>query len=101
MSSSLCSVLFLCLAVCYFADVSMSRAVNCASKRWHSSIGCQEVKELKSIKREVHSREKLNRLLLKYLRSSMRSLRFGGPRGTKRADKQKKNGKVVVVDDLK
>ena len=64
MSSSLCSVLFLCLAACYFADVSMGRAVNCGSKRWHSSIGCQEVRELKAIKKEVHSREKCKCLFL-------------------------------------
>ena len=56
------SVLSVCLVVlfliCYGMKPVYSRSVNCASKRWHSSIGCQELTELKVIRKEVYSREK-------------------------------------------
>ena len=56
------SVLMVCLVAlflfCHGVKPVSSRSVNCGSKRWHSSIGCQELSELKVIRKEVHSREK-------------------------------------------
>ena len=56
------SVLMVCLValflLCHGVKPVSSRSVNCGSKRWHSSIGCQELSELKVIRKEVHSREK-------------------------------------------
>ena len=65
------SVLSVCLVVlfliCYGMKPVYSRSVNCASKRWHSSIGCQELTELKVIRKEVHSREKCKIIYLSHI----------------------------------
>jgi hypothetical protein len=42
----------------FHIDVSVSRAINCANKRWHGSLGCQQVEELKQMRREMQNNER-------------------------------------------
>lgn len=39
-------------------DVSVSRAINCGNKRWHGSLRCQQVEELRQMRREMQNNEK-------------------------------------------
>lgn len=50
----------LCLTA-FAVYIQMNRAqpvINCATKRWHGMIGCQQIAALNSIKKEIRNNEK-------------------------------------------
>uniref|UniRef100_A0A7M5WKA7 Uncharacterized protein n=1 Tax=Clytia hemisphaerica TaxID=252671 RepID=A0A7M5WKA7_9CNID len=72
-----CLVCVAIIALCFQESEARPRGrrIMCSSKRWHSSIGCQQISQLRQIRRDMRSNDKVTKMMITFLKRRIRHYR--------------------------